>query len=199
VLVNPGDRLYIECEWDNSPANQPVFDGELRAPQDVTWGEGTYDEMCASSIYITGVFNGETECSDFGSVPSDVGRFDITFEAVSGVRESTRLDGPLTGTFYGSIFRAEDVVLTGPLPGREAVLSLRYELDLTDGPDGVFLAPDELPAGDYSILGFLDIDGNADPDNADADVNDPVVIPGTVFTLACAEQPITAEFALLRP
>ena len=38
---NPGDKLYLECHWDNTTAN------------DVTWGEGTGDEMCLGSFYYT--------------------------------------------------------------------------------------------------------------------------------------------------
>ncbi len=45
-LLRRGDRLSIECHWDNSAANQPIVDGAPRTPADVTWGEGTDDEMC---------------------------------------------------------------------------------------------------------------------------------------------------------
>src|SRR5690606_27226647 len=48
ITVLPGDDLRIRCEYDNSAANQPIIDGERREPIDVTWGEGTYDEMCAA-------------------------------------------------------------------------------------------------------------------------------------------------------
>ena len=34
------------CAYDNSAANQPVINGEHVEPRDVTWGEGTLDEMC---------------------------------------------------------------------------------------------------------------------------------------------------------
>jgi len=37
----PGDRLGIECHWDNTTA------------KDVTWGEGTTDEMCIGFFYLT--------------------------------------------------------------------------------------------------------------------------------------------------
>ncbi len=199
ILVKPGDEMFIECEWDNSAANQPIVGGQPLTPRIVTWGEGSYDEMCASSMYITGVFNGVTSCSEFGSIPSDEGRFNITFRVAESVRTNDKLDGPLKGKFYGSIYRAEDVSIMGPLEGKSAVLGLSYELDLTQGSGGVHVAPGLLPAGEYSVLGFLDVDGNVDPENVDADQNDPVVIPGTVFKLECSEQPITAEFLLLRP
>jgi len=39
---NPGDMLSLECHWDNS-----------KGTTDVNWGEGTGDEMCLGSFYIT--------------------------------------------------------------------------------------------------------------------------------------------------
>ena len=46
VQVETGDSLELECVYDNSPENQAVIDGERLTPRDVTWGEGTTDEMC---------------------------------------------------------------------------------------------------------------------------------------------------------
>lgn len=51
VEVPPGDALTIECTYDNSPANQPFVDGQQMEPRDVSWGEGTFDEMCM--VYMT--------------------------------------------------------------------------------------------------------------------------------------------------
>jgi hypothetical protein len=48
-----GDRLRVECHFDNSPENQPIINGTRRVPQDVTWGEGTTDEMCLGLFYTT--------------------------------------------------------------------------------------------------------------------------------------------------
>jgi len=50
---SPGDKLRVECHWDNSPANQPMVGGQLRVPTDVYWGEGTTDEMCLGAFYLT--------------------------------------------------------------------------------------------------------------------------------------------------
>ncbi|MEZ4382553.1 MAG: hypothetical protein R3A79_14545 [Nannocystaceae bacterium] len=47
------DTVELSCEWDNSAENQPVVDGAVRAPQDVEWGEGTFDEMCLAVIYVS--------------------------------------------------------------------------------------------------------------------------------------------------
>jgi hypothetical protein len=40
-LLSPGDKLSLECHWDNP------------TPKDVTWGEGTEDEMCLGTFYAT--------------------------------------------------------------------------------------------------------------------------------------------------
>lgn len=53
VLLESGDAIEISCNWDNSAANQPVVEGAVREPADVAWGEGTADEMCLSSVYVT--------------------------------------------------------------------------------------------------------------------------------------------------
>jgi hypothetical protein len=53
VLVHPGDTLRLECHWDNSQANQLMVDGKLLPVQNVSWGQGTTDEMCLGIFYIT--------------------------------------------------------------------------------------------------------------------------------------------------
>jgi hypothetical protein len=44
VTVRPGDKVRIECHWDNSGPDA----------KDTLWGEGTGDEMCLGVMYITG-------------------------------------------------------------------------------------------------------------------------------------------------
>ncbi len=53
VRINPGDRLYVECHWDNSPENQPMVDGQRTQPRDINWGDHTTDEMCLGAV-LTG-------------------------------------------------------------------------------------------------------------------------------------------------
>ena len=53
VQLGPDDALELSCEWDNSAENQPIIDGAVRAPQDVAWGEGTFDEMCLGVVYVS--------------------------------------------------------------------------------------------------------------------------------------------------
>jgi hypothetical protein len=51
VRVGPGDTLRITCRYNNSQANQPMVGGVQQTPRRVTWGEGTFDEMCMT--YLT--------------------------------------------------------------------------------------------------------------------------------------------------
>ena len=51
-VVNPGDKVYLECHWDNTPPMQPIVDGKAQMPKDVFWGEGTTDEMCLGGFYM---------------------------------------------------------------------------------------------------------------------------------------------------
>ncbi len=52
--IGPGDRFEIECQWNNSAANQPFVDGRVAEPADIKWGEGTRDEMCLGSFVVGG-------------------------------------------------------------------------------------------------------------------------------------------------
>jgi hypothetical protein len=51
--MRPGDKLYLECHWNNSPEAQPYVNGVQVAPTDENWGEGTGDEMCLGGFYLT--------------------------------------------------------------------------------------------------------------------------------------------------
>ena len=53
VLVQPGDRIHMQCTWDNTQANQEFVDGVQLPVQDVQWGDGTQDEMCLISVLMT--------------------------------------------------------------------------------------------------------------------------------------------------
>jgi Rieske Fe-S protein len=141
-------------------------------------------------------------CEDLGSVAALDGNFELRFNASSTVRKSDNLDGPLRGTVVGSIFRAEDVTITGPIEGAEAVYRFRFDdVDVTslDGSPDSYRIPVSLGAGDYQILGFMDIDGNEALGDGGPDVNDPVMIPIGAYAMECASQPITVEFAILLP
>jgi hypothetical protein len=52
VTYSPNDTFTADCVYDNSPANQPVIDGQRQQPRNVTFGERTIDEMCEHYIWL---------------------------------------------------------------------------------------------------------------------------------------------------
>jgi len=52
VSYGPEDELTVRCEYDNGPDNQPFLDGMRLTPRDVTWGEGSLDEMCLNYVWL---------------------------------------------------------------------------------------------------------------------------------------------------
>ncbi len=55
-IIHPGDAVRITCDYDNSPEHQPVVNGERLTPRDVSFGEGTLDEMCLAFLGIVSPF-----------------------------------------------------------------------------------------------------------------------------------------------
>ena len=53
LLIGPGDWMKLECDWDNSQANQDIVDGVQQKSRDIEWGDGTGDEMCLMSVLMT--------------------------------------------------------------------------------------------------------------------------------------------------
>lgn len=51
-LMRPQDNFVVECNFDNSFANQPIINGQRQPPRDLKWGESTADEMCLSFVYV---------------------------------------------------------------------------------------------------------------------------------------------------
>ncbi|MEM7676462.1 MAG: hypothetical protein AAF449_10710 [Myxococcota bacterium] len=51
MTVAPNEGIKITCTYDNSAAHQPFVDGVQQQPRNVTWGEGSLDEMCL--LYAT--------------------------------------------------------------------------------------------------------------------------------------------------
>ncbi len=52
-IFHPGDKLKLECHWDNSAGHQPIVNGKPLTPPDLNWGENTTDEMCLGVMYVT--------------------------------------------------------------------------------------------------------------------------------------------------
>lgn len=53
LTLAQGDAVELTCRYDNSAENQPVVDGTQQEPRDVSWGEGSLDEMCLA--YLTDI------------------------------------------------------------------------------------------------------------------------------------------------
>jgi len=53
LLMEPGDRIKLECTWDNTQANQDFVNGVQQKAQNIEWGDGTGDEMCLYSVLMT--------------------------------------------------------------------------------------------------------------------------------------------------
>jgi len=79
VPLSVHDEVEITCTYDNSAANQPNVDGEARDPVDVTWGDGSYDEMCLDYLALVRPYEGDGgtgSCADYdlcmeGCAPGD--------------------------------------------------------------------------------------------------------------------------------
>ncbi len=140
-------------------------------------------------------------CAEMDSSTALRGRARLRFSASSTVRTSPAQHGPLRGPVWFDVYRAEDVTIVGPNAGARPVTSFHVErVDLTDASQQPeFELPDELSAGTYQILGFMDTNGNADPMNPNPDAGDPVTLPIGAYNVQCAQQTLQVEFALLLP
>jgi hypothetical protein len=59
VPLSVHDEVEITCTYDNSAANQPTVNGEPRTPEDVGWGDGSYDEMCLDYVALLRPYSGD--------------------------------------------------------------------------------------------------------------------------------------------
>jgi hypothetical protein len=48
VRIEPGDRLVVECHWDNTADNQKIVNGVRQTPRDLHWS--TDEEMCGAIV-----------------------------------------------------------------------------------------------------------------------------------------------------
>jgi mono/diheme cytochrome c family protein len=58
LLLKPGDRVRLECNWDNTASNQDIVNGVPQTPRYIEWGDGTGDEMCLLAVLMTRPQNG---------------------------------------------------------------------------------------------------------------------------------------------
>ena len=52
VPFTQSDTVTIQCDYNNSAANQPSINGVQLTPTTVTFGEGSYAEMCLSYAWL---------------------------------------------------------------------------------------------------------------------------------------------------
>ena len=112
-----------------------------------------------------------------GEVDDTPGQLSIRFAIEPDYQEA--MDEDAIGTFRGSVYWADDVGATGPVEGAVALESIEVEgVDLVAAnPTAVMHTTGELAPGEVVILGFLDSDGNADPEDPGPDAKDPVTLP----------------------
>jgi hypothetical protein len=114
------------------------------------------------------------------------------------------MDEEAVGVFYGAFWRGSEVTSLGPDDGAQDLGAIRVDpLDLRDGggPTTVLFTSELLPAEEVVVLGFLDSDGNADPDDPGPDAKDPVTLPNDNDFDVLGGQTTTVEvfFGLLNP
>ena len=100
----------------------------------------------------------------------------LYFSMSANAKSSPALVSPVFGTFYGDVYLEEDVSVTGPRSDAVGYGSLQLPgVDLRTveagkvGDQTIDTAP--LAPGNYVVLGFLDVNGNAtstpSPDSGD--------------------------------
>ncbi len=111
------------------------------------------------------------------------------------------MDEPAQGNFWGDVYHADEVSSVGPDEGAVALASLYVaDIDLTGDATGILLETEAITAVSVIILGFLDSDGNANPDGPGPDQRDPVTLPGQNRTdLMAGSTDVTVFFGLLNP
>ena len=129
------------------------------------------------------------------------GALSMRFEMDSGYRES--MEEPAVGRFHGSIWRGSEVTALGPRTGAEKLRDVVLEeLDLSgDGPTAVLATTQDLPAIEVAVLGFMDSDDNADPEESNPDAKDPVTLPADNFFVVIPDETteITVFIGFLYP
>ena len=80
------------------------------------------------------------------------------------------LETPIAGQMRGAIFRTSDVGPLGPKKGAEAVVKMEpRQVDLSTDESPTWTTP-ELEPGQYTFLGFVDLDENSPDEPDDGDI-----------------------------
>jgi len=140
---------------------------------------------------------------DADSGPADPGPGTLAISFAMEPDWMTAMDEEAVGTFHGAVFLADEVGPLGPEEGAQSLAAVDVAVDLrpAGGPTDVLHVTGELDENDVAILGFLDTDANADPEDASPDEGDPVTLPGdnTFSVVGGFETPVEVFFGLLNP
>lgn len=119
-------------------------------------------------------------------------------EPISDTGETT-----VSGTFIGIIYDAAQVTATGPQDDAMELEQLNIPMDLLidGGPGPVLHTSGMLNPVEVSVLGFIDLNGNLDPDNMEPDGEDAVTLPHVnAFDVVTGQiMEVTVEFGMLYP
>lgn len=148
---------------------------------------------------------GEPAGGDSGTaspVTSGTGVLELTFRMNDDY--FPQMDAPAVGVFYGAFWRGSEVTSLGPDDGAEDLGSIEVavvDLQVAGGPTGVLFTSPPLPVEEVVVLGFLDVDGNADTANPDPDDKDPVTLPNDndFDVVGDASTVVEVYFGLLNP
>lgn len=130
-----------------------------------------------------------------------MGKARISFAVSNTVRQSPNLQDELMGNIYGSIWKKDDVSITGPKDGAEDVDGINLEgVDLRTAD--VSAQSEEtisLPVGRYIYLGFFDVDGSSlGSEDPGPETGDPVTLPSDDFEIkADLTNPVVIDFDLI--
>ncbi|MBX7115877.1 MAG: hypothetical protein K1X64_16225 [Myxococcaceae bacterium] len=127
-----------------------------------------------------------------GATPpvATTGSVKLKFAVTDGVRNNPALKDPLIGTVYGAIYLSEDVGITGPRTNSTAAADIpATAVDVrTAMASEAEVVIEGLAAGQYTILGYFDLDNNpGNPSRPDS--GDPAAYPRTnLFEIKAGEQ-----------
>lgn len=172
IKLTKGSILRTTCEWDN-PTDKPV----------------TFPhEMCDAFGFVAGTKVPEVCDAKAEILPTGPGggTARLAFTVSEGAQSNPKLKDPLVGHVYGSIYKKEDVKLTGPVEGATAVVTgIDIQIDLrTDAVSKTFYTSPQIPVGKYTFLGFFDVDGSSSgAADRDPETGDPVTLPTNVIEI----------------
>jgi hypothetical protein len=121
--------------------------------------------------------DGMSDDGDDGDDAPAGGMASLSYSVSNSVRDSASLMDPLMGTVYGQVFLSSEVTLTGPNEDAMEFSSAEVPgVDLRTAMEAGAWTTGELPPGEYTFLGFFDVDGNGATDRS-PDNGDPVTLP----------------------